>query len=464
MSGNESAYILSIRPEIELMTTTAPAKNRDIYTISRLNQEVAQMLSGNFPVIWLEGEISNLAMPRSGHWYLSLKDIDAQLRAAMFRNRNTLVEFKPEDGMQVLVRGRVALYEPRGDFQFIIEHMEAAGDGLLRRAFEQLKNKLHAEGLFDEARKKPLPPQPQCIGVVTSATGAAIRDVLSVLRRRYPIANILIYPSLVQGANAAQDISNTLLLANQRQDCDVLLLVRGGGSLEDLHAFNDEHLARTIAASDIPIISGIGHEIDFTIADFVADLRAATPSAAAELASPDIEELRLQANMLHERLYAAMEQTLETRSESLAILQRRLSLLHPQRRLEQQNQRLDELEKRLKQLWQLQLQQRQAQLGTLHSKLFSYSPINQVKAKSILCSQWQQRLQSATINIFKQKEMQLKQLSRGLSAVSPLATLERGYAIVTNDSGNIIRDAQSVNQGDTLAVQLAKGQLTLTVK
>src|SRR5688572_24140306 len=261
--------------------------SRDIYTVSRLNREARGLLEAGLPSLWITGELSNLARPASGHWYFTLKDEDAQVRCAMFRQRALAVRVAPRDGMQVLMRARVGLYEARGEFQLVVDHLEEAGEGELRRRFEALKQKLAAEGLFDAARKRALPRFPARIGIVTSVTGAALRDVLHVLRRRCPGVPVLVYPVPVQGAGAPPEIAAMLELADHRREVEVLLLVRGGGSLEDLFAFNDERLARTIAGIGLPLITGIGHEIDFTIADFVADLRAPTPSAAAELAVPD---------------------------------------------------------------------------------------------------------------------------------------------------------------------------------
>ena len=263
---------------------------REIFTVSDLNREARELLEGHFPLVWVEGEISNLARPSSGHIYFSLKDEAAQVRCAMFKMRNRLLNFQPENGQQVLARARISLYEARGDFQLIIEHMEETGDGALRRQFELLKHKLFEEGLFDESHKRELPSLPTRLGVITSPSGAAIRDILSVLKRRFPGIPILIYPVPVQGNEAPPAIIDAIKTAGIRKDCDLLILARGGGSLEDLWAFNDESVARAIYHCPIPVVTGIGHEIDFTIADFVADFRAPTPSAAAEYISPDQNE------------------------------------------------------------------------------------------------------------------------------------------------------------------------------
>ncbi|MCU7921893.1 MAG: exodeoxyribonuclease VII large subunit, partial [Candidatus Thiodiazotropha sp. (ex Dulcina madagascariensis)] len=283
-------------------TSTLQASQREIYSVSRLVRETRAILEGSFPLIWVSGELSNLAQPASGHIYFSLKDEAAQVRCAMFRMKRQLLRFRPENGQQVTIRARVSLYEARGEFQLIVEQMEPAGEGALRLAFEQLKHKLATEGLFDSETKKPLPSPPNQLGIITSPTGAAVRDLLTVLRRRFPALPVIIYPVQVQGEDAPRQIIRMLQLANQRQECDLLILSRGGGSLEDLQAFNDEGLARAIHASQIPLVTGIGHEIDFTIADFVADRRAPTPSAAAELVSPDQQEWYQRVTQLARRL------------------------------------------------------------------------------------------------------------------------------------------------------------------
>src|SRR3990172_11056784 len=307
------------------------ATQRDIYSISRLNHEVRGMLEADFPMIWVEGEISNIARPSSGHLYFSLKDETAQVRCAMFRTRSRHIGLNPDNGMQVLARARVSLYEPRGDFQLIVEQMEETGDGALRRAFELLKQRLSAEGLFDPAHKIPLPALPRQIGIITSPSGAAIRDILHVLKRRFPALPVLIYSIPVQGASAAPEIARMINLAAQRNECDVLILARGGGSLEDLWAFNEEMVARAIYHCPIPIITGIGHEIDFTIADFAADVRAPTPSAAAELVSPDRAQMLHVVKNVEARLAHLARAMLARQRERLTWLQRRL--VHPGRRV-----------------------------------------------------------------------------------------------------------------------------------
>lgn len=320
---------------------------RNVFSVSRLNREVRMLLERGLGVVWVEGELSNFSAPSSGHWYFSLKDRDAQLRCAMFRLKNAGLGFMPKAGQQVLARGRITLYEPRGDYQLIVEHMEEAGVGALKREFERLKVKLAAEGLFALERKRGLPRFPRRIGVVTSPTGAAIRDVLHILGRRFPPTSVLIYPTPVQGAAAAPAIVEALQTASARAECDVLIVARGGGSIEDLWCFNDERVARAICASSIPVVSGVGHEIDFTIADFVADARAPTPSGAAELVVPDRNACLEALARTAERMSVCMRRELRSVTTRFDSALARMKLVHPGVRLSQQEQKLDELEQRL---------------------------------------------------------------------------------------------------------------------
>ena len=391
---------------------------RDVYSVTRLNREARTLLEAGLPGLWIEGELSNFSRPGSGHWYFSLKDATAQVRCAMFRGNNARIRVVPRDGLQVLLRARVSLYEARGDYQLIVEHLEEAGEGALRRRFEELKARLAAEGLFEIARKRPLPALPRRVGVVTSPSGAAIRDVLHVLERRFPAVPVLLYPVPVQGAGAGAAIAVAIALASARREVDVLIVARGGGSLEDLWAFNDEAVARAIHACSMPVVTGIGHEIDFTIADFVADLRAPTPSAAAELVVPDRGEwLRGLAGGVG-RLAAALARAASRRRERLAWLGRRLVQLHPRQRLAARAQRLDELELRLERALRRALTQCGARLAAA---------------------------------------------ARTLQAVSPLATLERGYAIVQHADGRVARAAAEFAPGDTLRARTAHGSLLATV-
>lgn len=387
-----------------------------IYSVSELNQMVSGLLTDCFPVLKVTGEISNFSAPRSGHWYFSLKDAGGQVRCVFFQGQKRSHLSPALEGMTVLIQAQPRLYEHRGEFQLVVEEIERVGDGALQQAFEVLKRRLSLEGLFDPHQKKTLPALPRTIGVVTSPTGAAIRDILAVLKRRSPLVAVVIYPALVQGKQAADEIVHQLSVANSRAECEVLILARGGGSLEDLWAFNEERVARAIFASQIPILSAIGHEIDFTIADFVADIRAATPSAAAELVSTDraiwIRSLEDSSNRLHRIITAHLEAC----KQSLMQLQKRLR--HPKQALEDQWQRLDELEFRLQHAYRRQLQI---------------------------------------------KREQLAHLSRALSTISPLSTLARGYALVQDSNEKIIQKADQVAVGAILNIRLSQGRLVCTV-
>lgn len=392
--------------------------SHEIYTVSQLNEETRLFLEEAFQIIWLTGEISNLAQPSSGHIYFSLKDENAQVRCAFFRNSQRRINFKLENGQQILVQAQVSLYEARGEFQLIVQHMELAGGGALQIAFEQLKKRLASEGLFDEAHKKPIPQFPKKIGVITSSTGAAIHDILTVLKRRFASIPVVIYPTLVQGATAAGYIAEAIQLANLRDEADVLILARGGGSLEDLWPFNEEIVARAIFKSKIPIVTGIGHEIDFTIADFVADLRAPTPSAAAEHVSPDKGEWLQYLKKISQHLIKAILTQIKYQLTHLHHLQKRLR--HPGQRVRDQMQALDQLE---------------------------------------------QNLKRALKNIIEKKQSALQNLSRALYALSPTQTLERGYAIITlQESHEIIRNVHDVAVGDKITARLARGQLDCSVE
>lgn len=390
---------------------------KKIYSISELNQNARTLLETAFFSVWVEGEISNLALPSSGHAYFSLKDAGAQIRCAMFSQRQRGLKLSLENGLHVVVRGKVSLYEPRGDFQLIVDFVEVAGDGKLQQAFEALKKKLSQEGLFDPPHKKPLPKLPKTIGVITSSTGAAIRDILSVLKRRFPSIGVIIYPTLVQGQQASAQIAEAIATANRHQSCDVLIVTRGGGSLEDLWPFNEETVARAIFASEIPIVSAVGHEIDFTIADFVADVRAPTPSAAAELVSPDQIEWQMALRQSEQRLCQRIHKILEQHQQSLIHLQKRLR--HPRETLQNRMQHLDQLEQTL-----IRVQK----------------------------------------NNLQQKQLKLALLSEKIDTLSPLKTLERGYAIITREDGSIVQSVKAVSIGDVIGTQLADGRLVSVVR
>ena len=436
-----------------------------VLSVSDLNREARYLLEDNFPSVLVEGEISNIAMPASGHWYLTLKDASAQVRCAMFRNRNMGVRFRPADGMQVLVKGKVSLYEGRGDFQLILERMEERGDGALLRAFEQLKAKLLQEGLFDEAGKKPLPDLPRHIGVITSPTGAAVRDIVSTLRRRFPAIPVTIIPVTVQGEAAAAEMIAAIELANRKQGClkdlDVLIIGRGGGSLEDLWSFNNEALARCIHASALPVVSAVGHEVDFTIADFVADARAATPTAAAEILSPDQGEYRQLFAAYARQLAAHMLDRIRRKRETLQWLKKQLK--HPGRRLQEQAQRLDETELRLRRAFRHRLAELRSTVRQLHLGIRSHSPQRQVRESRQQVINLLRRLQTSVEQDLHTKKMQLAAHTHALNTVNPLSTLARGYSITTL-AGRVVTEYQSVKPGDTIRSRLFNGEITSVVK
>ena len=437
---------------------------RDVYTVSRLNREVRMLLDHGMPVIWVEAEISNFSRPASGHWYFTLKDRDAQVRCAMFRQRNAAVRFTPAEGKLVLARARVGLYEPRGDYQLIVDHLEESGVGALKREFERLKEKLAAEGLFATELKRALPAVPRRIGVVTSPSGAAVRDVVHVLGRRFPAADVLIYPTAVQGAAAVPELLAALALAAQRAEVDVLIVARGGGSLEDLQAFNDERVARAIRASPVPVITGVGHEVDFTIADFVADVRAPTPSGAAELAVPDRREWLLRLARIAQRLDVAAARQMRSEAERLRNLRQRLARLHPGNRLQQGAQRLDDLEQRLGSLLRLRLAGDSARLQDLAARLAARSPVLRLRDLRLREQQLTTRLDGAMQQALQRLGQRLALAQRGLHAISPLATLGRGFALATRArDGALLHAADEVEVGESIRVRLGRGALDATV-
>jgi len=441
----------------------APPPAREVFTISRLNREARTLLERGLGSVWLEGEISNLSRPGSGHWYFSLKDEAAQVRCAMFRQRNLLVRFPVKDGTQVLARGRVSLYEARGEFQVVVEHLEEAGEGILRRRFEALKQQLQAEGLFDARHKQPLPALPRRIGVITSPTGAAVRDILHILRRRFPAIPVLIYPVAVQGEAAPREIEQALRLADQRRDCDVLILARGGGSLEDLWAFNDEAVARAIFACRIPVVSGVGHEVDFTIADFVADERAPTPSGAAERVVPDRAEWLRSLASTGQRLTLAVRRRLTDRANALQVREQRLARVHPGVVLRQRAQRLDELEGRLRLAARARLERASHRFATAQGLLRRASPALRLAALRLRLDAASRSLARAVRDRVAMRRQRLELAARALNAISPLATLDRGYAIVTDAAGKVLMDPALLQHGDRVTARLARGRFTAEV-
>ncbi|TOO27999.1 exodeoxyribonuclease VII large subunit [Vibrio parahaemolyticus] len=437
--------------------------NQNIFTVSRLNAEVRLLLENEMGIVWLVGEISNFSAPVSGHWYLTLKDSRAQVKCAMFRGNNRRVTFKPANGNQVLVKARLSLYEPRGDYQLIIESMQPEGDGRLQQEFEELKMKLAAEGLFAQTNKLPLPEHPKRVGIITSKTGAALYDILDVLKRRDPSLPVVIYPTMVQGDDAAIQIAQAIGRANSRNECDVLIVGRGGGSLEDLWCFNNEILARTIAASQIPIISAVGHEVDMTIADFVADVRAPTPSAAAELVSRDNSHKDQSLVAKQHKLASAMRYYLAQQKQQSAQLLHRLERQHPSYQLQHQSQQLDELDMRLRRAMQHFIDTRQQAVERKHHRLQLNSPAKHLAQQKSRLERVEHKLMDAMDRKLLTMRHQLAIAAEKLDTVSPLATLKRGYSITQTDQGKVVTSADDVKTGDLLVTRLANGEIHSTV-
>jgi len=409
-------------------------------SVSQLNRRAKALLESGLARLWVEGEISNLARPASGHIYFSLKDEKAQVRAAWFRQRQRGPAIGFKDGDKVLAFGRVSLYEPRGDYQFIVEQLEAAGEGVLKQRFDALKRKLLAEGLFDEDRKKGLPTLPTRVGVITSPSGAAIRDIITVLGRRFPGVPVLVYPAAVQGDAAPGELLAALQTAIRRDECDVLIIGRGGGSLEDLWAFNDETLARAIADCPIPVVSAVGHEVDFTIADFVADVRAPTPSGAAEIVVPDQHDWLRRINVYAARIARVGERAVEDRA-----------------------QQVDWFSARMVSALRGQLLKRRHDVQALRSELVQLSPAVSVQRSIGRLTALRQRLAGGAHDALSDLNHRVALLGRALHSVSPLATLERGYAIVLDAEGKALTDAQGVKAGDEIRARLSKGELLAKV-
>jgi exodeoxyribonuclease VII large subunit len=419
------------------------------------------LLEDVFSGIWVEGEISNLAKPASGHIYFTLKDSQAQVRCALFRQNAAKVRQALRDGLAVKVRGKVSLFEGRGDYQLILDAVEPAGDGALRLAFEALKDKLSSEGLFATERKIALPAHPKRIGIVSSPTGAVIRDIISVFRRRAPQVALTLIPTAVQGREASGQIIRALQLAD-RQGFDALILARGGGSLEDLWCFNEEAVARAVAACVTPIVSAVGHETDVSICDFVADVRAPTPSAAAELLAPDASELVQRLHSLQRRLIMRMHNRLERERLRLDGLSRRLR--HPGERLRQHAQRLDDLEMRLARAFERQLNNRRERLARLHTRLAGQHPERTLQLLRQRLGSLAERLPRAMREGLKQRRLQLQSQVQTLNAVSPLATLGRGYSILLDERGRAVRRAADTHTGQRLKARLGEGELDVRVE
>jgi exodeoxyribonuclease VII large subunit len=441
-----------------------PTISSDVLTVSSLNRMARSLLENNFPAVMVEGEISSLTIPSSGHWYLNLKDNSAQIRCAMFRNRNMLLRFQPRNGMQVIVKGRLSIYEGRGDYQLIAEAMEEAGAGALRKAFEALKAKLAAEGLFDSFNKKPVADHYQHLGVISSGTGAAIRDVLSVLARRFPATRVTLFPAAVQGSEAKGDIVRALVLANRfgpALGIEALLLCRGGGSPEDLQAFNEEEVARAIFNSELVVVSAVGHEIDFTIADFVADLRAPTPSAAAELLSLDQEDYFQNLLDYRSQLSRLVQQYIRLGTQKLDWFGKRLK--HPGRRLQEHSQTVDLLENRMHRAIRVRLGETRNWLREARRALHASSPERLITALSSNNHSLRHRLMQLFKQFITRQHDTLANTARSLNAVSPLATLGRGFSITLDENLAVLRSTKQVSLGRQIISQLRTGRLTSTV-
>jgi exodeoxyribonuclease VII large subunit len=431
-----------------------------ILSVSALNRSVRDLLEHRLPLAWVAGEVSNFVQARSGHLYFSLKDSAAQVRCVMFRSRGMLLDWQPRDGMQVEVRALVTLYEPRGDFQLNVEFMRPAGLGALYEAFLRLRDRLEREGLFDPAAKRPLPGYPRAIGVVTSRAAAALRDVLTTLRRRNPSIPVIVYPTAVQGEGAPAEIVAALAAAGRRAECDVLILCRGGGSIEDLWAFNDERVARAVRASPIPVVVGVGHETDFTIADFAADVRAPTPTAAAELASPPREELLARIGILVARLRRSVARDLETRMQVLDHLSRRL--VHPGRRLEAQHALVAQLSTRLAQAVTRALDRQRWTVRDLIERSRRHLP--PLALLSLRAGQLGERVAAASQRQLAERAARVDALTRSLSHLDPRAVLERGYSIVRDETGRIVRRSREVASGDRVDITFAEGGASARVE
>jgi len=448
-------------PGARPVSTPYPDTRPRALTVSELNHQARHLLESSFMQVWVEGELSGFSRPSSGHWYFSLKDQKCQIRCAMFRGANQRIRTLPREGDQIRIRGKVTLYENRGDFQIIVEHLEPAGLGALQQAFEALKARLQGEGLFDPARKKPIPATPRHIGVVTSPTGAAIHDILTVLKRRCPAIPVTLYPTAVQGQPATADIVQAIARAQQHGLADVLIIGRGGGSLEDLWCFNEEAVARAIAACPIPTVSAVGHEVDVTIADFVADLRAPTPSAAAEKISPDQQDWLRRLAEQQGRLGQSARRLLQRLHNQLGHLSARLR--DPRRELLEKAQRMDELELRLNKAIRDRLDQQKQKTDYLIQRMSAQSPRRTLKTVKEQTQRLEERLTLATRHQLRQKDERLQHIAQTLHVVSPLATLGRGYAIVKDDNDRIVRKAGDLETGSQITARLGHGSVSARV-
>ncbi len=433
-----------------------------VYSVTQLTHAIKEHLEEHFRSLWVEGEVSNFRAPSSGHFYFTLKDEAAQIRAVMFRSRNAVLPFLPEDGLQVICRANLSVYPPRGDYQLIVESMEPKGQGALQLAFEALKRKLAEEGLFDPERKRPLPFLPRVVGIVTSPTGAAVRDILKVIGRRFPNLEIRFCPVRVQGEQAKHEIVEAIRTLNQDGLSDVIIVGRGGGSLEDLWAFNEEAVARAIAGSGIPIVSAVGHEIDFTIADFVADVRAPTPSAAAEMIVPEKKALVEGIRGLEGRLHRSLQRRLEGGREAVTSLSGRLR--HPGRRVEEGYLRLDELSERLRAATGRGLHERRVHLGGMRTKLFWVGPSSRIQACATRTESARRDLARLVRHGLEMKRQRTREAAACLGSLSPLGVLSRGYSITRKlPSGQVLRRARDASEGDSVEILLSQGRLECVV-
>jgi exodeoxyribonuclease VII large subunit len=440
-------------------------RSAQILTPSQLNILARDLLEGTFPMVWVEAELGSVTRPASGHMYFTLKDARAQIRAALFKPKSQWLKFVPREGMRVLARGRLTLYEARGEYQMVLDHMEEAGEGALRRAYEQLKARLEAEGLFAPERKRALPAHVRRLAVITSPTGAAVRDVLSVLERRFPLLEVDLLPSLVQGDSAAAQITALLRSADASGRYDVILLTRGGGSMEDLWAFNDEQLTRAIAASTTPVVSAVGHETDFSLADFAADLRAPTPSVAAELLVPDQRDLQLRLRRQAARLVQLQRHGLGQAMQRADRALLRLNAQSPQNRLQLLQRRQQDLARRLAGIWQQQHERRLARLRHAAVVLRNGHPQRQLDALGQRLQRALPRVEAAMARQLQRDTLRLRALARSMEAVSPLATVARGYAILTReDDGRLVRSPLDVSPGDALKARVQDGVIDVVVK
>jgi len=444
--------------------SAGPPADAPVYSVGQLNREARRLLEDHFAGIWVSGEISRFTHHSSGHMYFDLKDENASISCAMFRGSQRSLRFKPGSGQQVLVQGKISIYESGGRYQIIVDHMEEAGEGLLRRQLEELKARLQTEGLFAEDHKQDLPELPARIGVVTSPTGAALRDILNILRRRYPLAEVILYPARVQGDGAKDEIAAAVERANECGECDVLIVGRGGGSLEDLWAFNEENVARAIFASEIPVVSGVGHEIDFTIADLVADVRAPTPSGAAELITPDKDDLQRGLGDSERRALLALRRRLHTIVTAHKNLEGRLQRVHPGAALNQMQQRVDELTRLLVRCAQRLVEDQRGAADDLARRIAQVTPGDRIELLGEERQRLHRQLQIAMRNRLQTARQVLQGVAGNLNAVSPLATLDRGYAILRPQGAKaILRDAAAVKAGDRIEAQLARGRIEATV-